>query len=302
GSNKFFINLLTKDGINECGSIQGIGTSLGNDELNNQGQIKTSSDGSYLAICHNTGMKVEVYYFNNRNGQLQLAKTINTTSFSSGILPYSLDFSSNSQFLYIFLRDSHILQYNLLKDTIVSLIKLSSGSWGQSSRTSNGKIVFHKMDSSNLCAIKFENTDTPKVDFNYISIFPRKTLASIPNFNQSYFYTPSIDFAYDYNCLQNTLSFEGRDTFYADSFHWQTRKVYGAVESSAYIKKPIISFQDTGMYEIRFIATKGSRSDTVVKQLEIHSKLEKDFLGRDTMYSSDVPFSLQLNVPSGMHC
>src|SRR5690606_1641257 len=160
GSNKFFINLLTKDGINECGSIQGIGTSLGNDELNNQGQIKTSSDGSYLAICHNTGMKVEVYYFNNRNGQLQLAKTINTTSFSSGILPYSLDFSSNSQFLYIFLRDSHILQYNLLKDTIVSLIKLSSGSWGQSSRTSNGKIVFHKMDSSNLCAIKFENTDT----------------------------------------------------------------------------------------------------------------------------------------------
>src|SRR5690606_13980568 len=67
GSNKFFINLLTKDGINECGSIQGIGTSLGNDELNNQGQIKTSSDGSYLAICHNTGMKVEVYYFNNRN-------------------------------------------------------------------------------------------------------------------------------------------------------------------------------------------------------------------------------------------
>src|SRR5690606_33682742 len=118
GSNKFFINLLTKDGINECGSIQGIGTSLGNDELNNQGQIKTSSDGSYLAICHNTGMKVEVYYFNNRNGQLQLAKTINTTSFSSGILPYSLDFSSNSQFLYIFLRDSHILQYNLLKDTI----------------------------------------------------------------------------------------------------------------------------------------------------------------------------------------
>ncbi|MEN9344988.1 MAG: hypothetical protein RLZZ60_457 [Bacteroidota bacterium] len=302
GNNKFFSYLLTNTGIINCGIISSVGTNLSNDEFNNQGQIKFSVDGKLLAICHYTSMLVGLCSFDNINGYLTYKKSIYTNAFSSGILPYSIEFSYNNKFLYIFLRDNYILQYNIINSNLISLMKLNAGRWGQCTKSPNGKTYFHYRDSTFLNSLIDENDSNVALEFNSISISPQKTLASLPNFNQSYFNTPSVDFAFNYNCTTNIISFEGRDTFYADSFNWRIQKVFGFSLYSSKYKNPKITFTDTGMYDVAFIATKGSRSDTVSKRITIYPKIDKDFLGRDSMYKSNTLFNLVLKTPLNMHC
>ncbi|MBL7836702.1 MAG: T9SS type A sorting domain-containing protein [Bacteroidetes bacterium] len=181
-------------------------------------------------------------------------------------------------------------------------MKLNAGRWGQCTKSPNGRTYFHYRDSTFLNSLIDENDSNVALEFNSISISPQKTLASLPNFNQSYFNTPSVDFAFNYDCTTNIISFEGRDTFYADSFNWRAQKAFGFTSYSSKNKNPKITFADTGIFDVAFIATKGSRSDTVSKRITIYPKIEKDFLGKDSMYKSDALFNLVLKTPLNMHC
>jgi PKD repeat protein len=62
------------------------------------------------------------------------------------------------------------------------------------------------------------------------------------------------------------------------------------------------TFTDTGRYEVRYIAAINSRQDTVTKTIHIYPKINKHFLGKDTIYAKGTPFKKELSAPYGMHC
>lgn len=64
----------------------------------------------------------------------------------------------------------------------------------------------------------------------------------------------------------------------------------------------MIEFEDTGIYIVRYIASNGSRSDTMIKTVEILPKIEKDFLGNDTGWCNSIGTPVELKAPIGMHC
>ncbi|MBX2985163.1 MAG: T9SS type A sorting domain-containing protein [Bacteroidia bacterium] len=71
---------------------------------------------------------------------------------------------------------------------------------------------------------------------------------------------------------------------------------------TASIKSPLIEFQDTGVYSVRYIASNGSRSDTLTKEVTMLPKIYKNFLGNDTGWCESVGASIPLKAPAGMFC
>lgn len=166
-----------------------------------------------------------------------------------------------------------------------------------------GDIIFSSSDSNHLASIKSPNDfDNYIVQTKGVATRTNTPTFGLPLFNHSYFHTPSIDFAYDYDCITNSISFKGRDTFYADSHYWSIRKNGKPLEASYSLKSPKHEFKDTGLYQIIYIASLDNRKDTVTKSITIYPKIRTDFLGRDTSYETGISFSRILSAPTGMHC
>jgi hypothetical protein len=132
----------------------------------------------------------------------------------------------------------------------------------------------------------------------------QKGVSGLPNFNQSYFYTPSINFSYQINCHTNNIELKGQDTFNADFHSWYTKKKqsinnYSLIGNSKNLNYLIT---DTGVYEFRYIAEKGNRKDTIIKTITVYPKINKNFLGNDTAFEIGVPFNKILKAPDNIHC
>jgi hypothetical protein len=294
-TNSFYFFLLTKNGFTQCPLIQSIGSSLGPSEFTNQGPIKFSPNGNYLAISHWQNNKTELFNFNKESGKLSLLSSIVSH------YPNGLEFNYSSKHLFISQRDSSLIQYRISDGAKKLLFKNLKYKLSSLQITNTNKIFININDSSYLASITNIDSGNPNFTLKEINL-SRNNYIGTCNFNQSYFYTPSIDFAYSYDCYLNKIEFEGRDTFYSDSFNWRIKKFYGNSPQFSSIKSPTVSFTDTGLFEIRFIATKGSRSDTVSKQINLLPKIAKGFLGKDTTYRSDIPFSFVLKTPSQSNC
>lgn len=298
--NTFYSYIVTDNGILKCPVYSNQGYIYDGNIFNCQTTSRFSSNGNHFAINMFNDDKIMLLKFSNLTGNFQLLK-----NFQNLNIPTGISYSNNDSFLYTIERNTRINQIGIYNSQN-NIIKVINNQFNiiQIEKTPNKEILANILDSFYLASITYPDSIGLKSNFvlRRYNLNGIKSKNGLCNFNQSYFHTPSIDFTYNYDCITNTISFEGRDTFYADSFHWQAKKVYGSVEQTVLSKNPNISFKDTGWYEIRFIATKGNRSDTVKKQIELLPKINKGFLGKDTTYQSNVPFSLQLSTPPNMHC
>jgi hypothetical protein len=294
-TSNFYFFLLSKDGLNRCPIIQSIGSSLGPSEFTNQGPIKFSPDGKYLVISHWQNNKCELYRFDNTNGLISNLSTI-STYYANG-----LEFDNSSKYLYISQRDSSVIQYRISDGKKVFLYKNTNYKLSSLQISNINKIYVNVNDSPFLSSISRIETDTPLFELKDIHLLRNNYIGSC-NFNQSYFHTPSIDFAYDLDCIGNSANFQGRDTFYADVHQWVIGKLGKPVEASYNTKSISYIFKDTGNYQITYIASKGSRSDTIIKMINIYPKLSRDFLGKDTAYETGSSFSKTFTAALGMHC
>lgn len=298
--NTFYSFLISDAGISECPVTSNQGLSYDGDIFNCQTTSRFSSNGKHYAINMLNDFKVMLFAFNNSNGLLTYIR-----KFDNMIIPTGITFSNNDSFLYTIERSKQINQIKISNGQN-NIVKLINNAFNiiQIEKTPINNLLVNVLDSFYTANILYPDSIGSKANFiqRYLYLNGVKGKNGLCNFNQSYFYTPSIDFAYSYDCITNSISFEGRDTFYADSFNWKARMVFGSTSYSSSKKNPKITFTDTGLYEITFIATKGNRSDTVIKRITIYPRIDGDFLGRDTMYRSDVPFSLVLKTPPDMHC
>lgn len=299
--------LLTNSGLVTCSPYQDIGTDYLNDISGYPagGQMKFSNTSNLLVSTTWAFNNVDLFKFNSETGSLSDFITLEV------LVNFGVEFSKSNQYLYVSDRRGNLTQFCLKHWNVDSInnsrrIITSMGGKVISSLqiAPDDRIYWSLNDSSYLASINFpdKSGDSCELNFRQIYLNGKKCAAGLPTFNQSDFYTPSIDFEYEMNCLKNSVQFFGKDTFKASSYSWLIKKKGKPAEGNYTSKNISHTFSDTGKYEVRYIASKGNRQDSVIKTITIHPKINKQFLGNDTVYAQGTSFNKILKAPIGMHC
>ena len=300
-SNSYFSYLLTKTGLVEC-SIESVTGNILEDipvlwPYNTPGNLISNFQGNQIAAAIFLSSKVEVFNFNNSNGRLEIEDTIQLNS-----NVYCVVYNNNGNRLYIQTMNSNIDSSYIYYYENKTLTLVNKYKHGQIQFIVNqfNNIYIANMDSSHLSIL--ENIDDVMPTFNKKGVELGSSISSagLPNFNQSYFNTPSINFAVKLDCVSNTIRFYGQDTFQANTHSWKITKQ--GITMTENIKNPLIEFTDSGVYNVRYIASNSIRSDTVSKEVTILPKIHKDFLGNDTGWCNSIGSPIELQAPTGMHC
>lgn len=270
-------------------------------------QIKFSPSGKLICAIRSesdqaANARMDLFKFDGESGEIKDNIYLNM------INPVRVSFSPDESRIYV--SNNRITQLTLsnwnhvdINNSQTLVLNVQNYWIGDMQISKKGTILYAVSDSSFLGEIKYPNNfgDSCKLNKKAVSLNYGKCNYGLPNFNASYFYTPSIDFAYTEDCWNHAYNFEGRDTFDADGYQWVFQK--GSYRDSVLTKHCNYQFPDTGMWLVSHIAWNTSRSDTVTKTLTLRSKWQQDLLGRDTFYcSGDTMFQLTLKAPPNMHC
>jgi PKD repeat protein len=309
-SDNIYIFLLKNKNI-MCPLITQSQNYIGNKGSNAPGELIFSPSGAKLALSIyslneiNADGVVELYDFNNVTGQV--SHLVNTPKLW---LPIHSIFSPDESKLFVSERGKNLIQYDLEFLNTDSLDNSANIIWTANGTFSNMALQYGSRnniygaipDSLFVSEIKFPNEMGVNVDLNIskIDLKGNELSYGLPNFNASYFYTPSIDFAYTEDCWGHSYNFEGRDTLNATSWKWIFEK--GSVSDSLFTKHCKYTFPDTGKWEVSHIASTATRRDTVTKTLTIRPKWKNDVLGKDTFYCTGESINLTLQAPIDMHC
>jgi hypothetical protein len=301
-SDTFFLFLLTpSNSLLCCPKMQSAG-SYYYDYFPSQGRLKFSENGKYATSCNWNLFNFDIFHFNSEIGLFIGSKTIS----ASWPLGCELITTKDSiRILVITDKGNKILAYSFHADTNFEFIQSSLNEIYKNGIADNlddiqrsifGKVYCSKYNQNEILELQLL-ADTFSI--NQILI-ENKSRGGLPNFNASYFYTPSIDFAYTEDCWEHKYSFEGRDTFDADGYKWIFEK--SGFRDSILTKHCNYQFSDTGSWQVSHIAWNANRADTVTKTLTIRPKWQKDVLGRDTFYCAGSKANLVLQAPTDMHC
>jgi hypothetical protein len=325
--------LIKKQGIIECPVVTHTGLEYTSDAngWSTQGQMKFSPDGRYLAeVSFTRPFGYGIYAMNTEyptTDSLYIYEKGFTSIYKKN-WPYGLEFSPDGTKVYVtagrandpqeldhppvlYQLNLDSLKSDINQETWVSLDSLWNIQAGALQLAPNGKIYVAMPDQTYLGVINNPN------ELGAASNYVRQGLTldsggtsryGLPTFNQSYFYTPTIDYTYEEDCFSNTYSFNGLDTFQGSSFEWQFRDIGNETVDVRLGKNISYSFPRAdsleNKYEVTFIANSGSKKDSVTKILTIRPKLTTHFLGKDTFYCADAQrdFEISLKTPSNMHC
>lgn len=164
--------------------------------------LKFSPTGKYLISSYYFSSKFCVYEFDCENGELHFKTIQNSPSL------WSVAFSPNEKFIYL---SSHtVVQYDLIKKTFFDFIMDYDNNIGNSQLGIDGKIYIAMEGQKYLGVIEEPNLygNDSKYIKDGLKLKYGTCQQGLPNFNQSYFYTPSIDFAYKEDCIDHIYAFE----------------------------------------------------------------------------------------------
>lgn len=305
----------TKNGIIKCPIYSKGYSFVGNSFQAAQFTMSFSSCGKYL-VKSNTNIplpvvvkSVELYKFDLNNGRFEFLFTVDSLK----IPIQGIAFSKNNKNIYVVERDDFINVFSFYPNDSLKTVKskkqfqvdgfayLEMQKFDIQNLTYDNKMALVVFDSTYLSVFNDSKIiDSITLNSRGISLENKSSSLGLPNFNNSYFYTPSINFTFELDCITNKVKFFGLDTFKANSHSWLISK-YGVTISDT-IKNPTIEFKDTGVYQIQYVASNGSTRDTIIKMIEINPKIVKSFLGKDTGWCSIIGDEILITAPPSMHC
>lgn len=303
-NDSLFFYLITKNGLHPCKRIT---KGWGVYEMVNAGYstINVSPTGRYISISGGTTKNmIENYALNTQTCQLT-----NKIAWSNhGYFP--LTFSANDSFAYYNSNyGSHIVsQLDISKWDITSILNSENIIYQDLNNATscirnapNGQILITREDKKWVSLIKNANKPYPDCDFVNRAVIFSQGKCRFGNFsaNQSYFYTPAINYKYQQSCDSNVFQFEGVDTFNATSYKWVIYK--GTTSHSYNVQSPKHYFEDTGNWKVKYIAKNGSRTDSVIKIITIFKTYPRGFLGGRLLVNIAKPLPV-LSAPANMNC
>ncbi len=295
-NNNFYAYLITDSGLVNCPIVTAIGATA-KELADAQGEIKFSEDGTKLAeaVYNLSYNRVDLFTFDKIRG-----KVLNEINITNITLPYSVEFSAEANYLYVTTRLNYVYQYDI------------NSSNGNTIRNSQHQIYFPGNTLYNYHGIIQKGTDDKLYialwDSNFVSIIHnpekigdscnfalyginlgKKSTFGLPNFISSYFYRPSLDFAYTTNCVNDSINFEAKG---GTTYSWQIFRNKAILHSSTQ-STTNFNFTDTDEYTIQLV----SGTDTVAKTIYIEPKLS---LGQDTILCNQNSYSF--NIPQNHRC
>lgn len=237
GNNTFRAYPITDQGIGNP-VLSSIGSSHDlNEPASSQGYMKLSTDGSRLAVALSSGGKnyVEIFDFDGATGTLSNYLQIELPDDNPPYQVYGVEFSSNSEKLFVTSNNSGGAQsklyelklHNYVKDsvenTLAELFDAPGVNMGAIQTGPDGQIYVAR-DGEQFLGTIFENLDTLSLS-TYIEqgfdLATGRSSLGLPNFVQSYMQqTPSPTATVIPACIDQTSSFIGSGTSIIDEFLW----------------------------------------------------------------------------------
>ena len=280
GSNngdKFFSYLVNNDSVIETPVISQVGspqtgTTTDMTFLNQRGYMKASPNGEKIALCIPIDGIVEVFDFNKSTGEISNPISSGANAFNA---PYGLEFSPNSQYLYISNSplnpgNCSLYQVNLnLSNPFSTPVVINDYYFGNTDNDSimqalqlgvDGKIYVSKGYQPNSSGIGYlgviYNPDRPGISCNYnvlnnqpnngLSLNGAQGLAGLPDFVADFLNIPHF---YHFNrCHHDTTDFEIRNTANLTPT-WDFKDPNGQ-DVSVDDMKPRFIFSDPGDYQV----------------------------------------------------
>jgi gliding motility-associated-like protein len=227
--NSFHAFQVDSAGVNQTAVVSSIGMPIDGDYNKREylGAMKLSPKGDKIAYASFGKGVVEVFSFDNNTGLVSNQITISPALINPDRGPYYVEFSPDGTKLYYTIAnlstglDNQLYQYDILSgesvllntaplDADVSALQLAR----------DGKIYVSRYQKNTLGVIK--NPNRPGLSCNYdqdgLNLGSKKTLNGLPNFVQSYFDIPAID--YDTKCLGDETLFTILNAINIDSVKW----------------------------------------------------------------------------------
>lgn len=291
--------LIKEDGLEECPVVSYAGPSYG--VTTGQGVLKFSPDGQYLFMAaYNLGL-ISVCKFNKQTGSINELFNLNVIA-----RPYGLEILNNTLFVSLDDLQDRIISFSvksMIKDSVILSKRIvydttSQKVIGQIQTSLDGRLYVSLYDSKRLGIIRNNNGASNFTHSPYI--FDKKSCGDgFPNFNASFFHTPSINFTYKHTCHSYAYNMVATDTIGASSYAWQISK---AGQQYMYQGKELAhTFKDTGIWQVRLLATNGLRTDSVTKNIEIFNIVPPGFLGPDVWHKAG-EVGGTLFSPAAQHC
>jgi gliding motility-associated-like protein len=246
------------------------------------GQMKFSPNGKHLVYGvgtnHYQSEEVYLFDFNTENGLISNSRLIQTN-----IMPYGLEFSPNSQYLFLGTRigfcQVKVSKIKPIQDIDSNFRKLSLGNPNGLQLGPDGRI-YHANDARKSLSC-IENPDS----FGSACTYKRDILTL--NFGKCFFTLPGMvsslvipqpNIVTDTTCVYDSAVFYVQYKTY-DSLKWD----FGDgqfLQSKVNIVKH--KYRDSGLYQITLIGHSKGLSDTLKKQIYIHFMPSLN-LGNDTI-------------------
>ena len=312
-SNIFKAWLATEYGIDTIPVQSAIGSTLNFDEINDNGQIKTSLEGDRVGLVYENFNQVEIFDFDQSTGLLS-----NTIILNDLNAPEGIEFSPSGQYVYI----SHL--------TINGLTRISQFDlWaGDSLAIKNSRTIFNLENEENLDgAGNIQLAVNGKIYCTKFSGFNGSGLGVIndpnrggldcnfesfrielSNFSSSPMSIPTIfhndisvmDFKYEGFCTGSNTSFS-METYNLDidSVYWDFGDTTTGVDNFSKIESPSHVFSGGGTYNVTLEIHSKNKSFKKVKEVHI-APLEIN-LGNDTTLCENQYVSILTLVPNASY-
>lgn len=269
-TNALYSFLITEAGVFVEPVISYIGLSPKTPTMTSRGgQIKFSPDGTKLATAIPSPIdRVEIMEFNRATGKVSNA--VISSSFSSSIGAYGIEFSPNNKKLYVSrTKPGILLQYDISDYnsgvTLSSEYVVYQGEYFEALQLApDGKIyVCHGENEKYVSSIDNPNAKGKDCQYSHQSVYlgGKTTNFCFPSFLTSYFRKPDI--THYRTCPGDTTFFTLSATADVDSVEWDFGDpVTGSANTSASMHATHI-FSNPGTYTVRLRAYSGWVSDVV---------------------------------------
>lgn len=285
GNNNYLSYLVTTAGVSATPIVSSVGQSIAGGGYTSVGYLKASPDGSYMAAAHSNGTSnVELLDFNNATGQLSNPIIISSASWWA---PYGVEFSPNSQVLYMAEWGSNVWQYDLQAGSAAAInasmyqVNTSVGSsFGSIQLGPDGKIYCSRTGATFLSSIDDPDVLGAGCLFvdNSVSLSSGISQYGLPPFVQSFF---NASGSAGVNCVGDTTFFTLGNPA-ADSVLWFFGDSASGVLDTSQLFNPGHLYPAAGNYTATLHVWQAGQVDTTHIPVEIE-ELPVVNLGIDTM-------------------
>ena len=284
-TDEFYVYKITPTGVSAA-YITSVGDVIAGGSQSTLGYLKSSPNGKYIACANSKSgsSKVQLFKFDNSTGAIALIGSISLQNGLYGLGVYGVEFSNDSNLLYISNinnenRKSQIYQYNIQSEdeviinstqylvTEVTSDQLSNGSLGALQLAPNKKIYVARNNVSELAVINSPDIEGVNCQFNLngFNLGTKKSYYGLPLFISSLF---DISFRNSNNCQGNLTQFEIPNIPNIISTQWD----FGdptSIDNTSTLTNPTHQFNGSGTFIVTLIIQTNLRTSSYTRQIKI---------------------------------